>query len=258
MAALAAVALLAPAKANAEKMQMINPAEETRKVEFNVYLPLQHTDELDKLLEAQHNAGSGNYHKWLTPAQFDARYGPSAKDLAVLTQTLKSYSLNVVGTNSHGVHVRGTVGVVQKVLGTPLWNAVTSNGKSKIIAAQSLNLPLALQQIGARVVAFRSHELNSHARRVTAAISPENRVSPYGGYWFNDLKQAYDFPSYQSLNGSGRTIAIMSVSDYLDSDIAAYFAHESTTAAPIAVPNIIRAAQQNLWVNSGSGSRPKV
>jgi subtilase family serine protease len=32
----------------------------------------------------------------------------------------------------------------------------------------------------------------------------------------------------------------MSVSDYLDSDMAAYFGHESTTSAPIAVPKIIR------------------
>src|SRR6185437_2097714 len=75
---------------------------------------------------------------------------------------------------------------------------------------------------------------------VAKAISPANRESPFGGYWFNDLKQAYDFPSVKSLDGTGRTIAIISVSDFLDSDIKAYFAHESTKNAPISAPRIVR------------------
>ena len=239
IAAFAAVAVLTPVKANAE-MQMMDRAAGTQTVEFEVFLRLQNRDKLDKLLKDLNDPHSAKYHQWLTPAEFHFWFSPSAQDLAVLAQTLKSSGLNVVGTNSHAVSVQSNARAVEQAFATTLWNAVMSNGQPKVVAAGPITLPPALQQMGALVVGLHGHELHTYARRVTTAISPDNRVSPYGGYWFDDLKQAYDFPSYQSLDGSGRTIAIMSASDYLDSDIAAYFGHESTTAAPIAVPNIIR------------------
>jgi kumamolisin len=64
---------------------------------------------------------------------------------------------------------------------------------------------------------------------------PDNRYSPFGPYWFDDLKQAYEFPSYKALTGQGRNIAIVMSSDFQDSDIAAYFAREK-----LAPPTILR------------------
>lgn len=214
------------------------PAALTHSVQFDVFLPLQHTDELDQLLQEQKTPGSANYQKWLTPAEFRARFGPSATDLATLTDTLKFYGLTVTSTHSHGVKVQGTVAATQRAFGVALSNAFESNGSNRIIAAQGLTLPAALQRMGAQVVSFAPlPQLQPHARIAKAA--PANRYSAQGPYWFNDLKQAYDFPSYRSLTGAGRVIAIMAVSQYLPSDITAYFAHESTKSAPIAPPTII-------------------
>jgi kumamolisin len=195
MAAVAVAALLMPIKASAQSTQAMNRAAVTQSVEFDVLLPSQHTDELDTLLEEQQNPHSTNYHKWLTPDQFRARFGPSSNDLAVLSQTLSSYGFAVIGTHSHGVRARATVGAVQRAFGVSLWNAATPSGQFRVIAAEPLNLPPALRQMGAHIVHFSKFQLHSQARRVTAAIPPENRVSPYGRYWLDDLKQAYDFPS---------------------------------------------------------------
>lgn len=38
--------------------------------------------ELDELVEAQHDPASPLYHRWLTPAEYGARFGASAPDLA--------------------------------------------------------------------------------------------------------------------------------------------------------------------------------
>lgn len=242
---LAAALLFTPLlpRAHAQfKAAEIQPVTSEQAVEFNVYLPLQHPDELDSLLQQQNTRGSASYHKWLTPAEFRSRFGPSQQDIDSVTGALKYYGFTVVGTNSHGVRVRGTADMAQRAFATSLSNVTTKSG-ARIIAAQGWTLPPELQKLGAQVVHFLPlPEAQPQVRqaKLTAAASPANRVSPYGGYWFDDLKQAYRFPSYLSLDGTGRTIAIMAGSDYLDSDIAAYFAHESTKAAPISPPTIIR------------------
>ncbi|BAE70783.1 conserved hypothetical protein [Xanthomonas oryzae pv. oryzae MAFF 311018] len=77
----------------------------------------------------------------------------------------------------------------------------------------------------------------AHLNSRVVASDPSNR---YGkgttSYWYNDLKQAYGYPSYQTmigapgqqhrLDGSGSTIAVLINSDVLDSDIATMFDHE--------------------------------
>lgn len=237
------------------RLRLSGPANINQRVEFNIYLPLRNTDELDRLLEAQHTRGSGQYHKWLTPAEFRERFGPNPQDVADLTQIVGSYGLKVAGVHSHGVRVQGSVGAIQRAFGTTMSAHVALNGSAKLVASAPLILPPALDRMGARIIHFGSlPELQSHARRVVGPIplerlAPQNRQSPFGAYWFNDLKQAYDFPSVQSLDGRGRIIAIMAVSDILKSDIDAYFAHESTKSAPISTPKIER-------LRIGGGSPP--
>jgi subtilase family serine protease len=201
---------------------------------------------LDRLLDEQHTPGSAQYHKWLTPAEFRSRFGASPQDTADAAEIMKSYGFTVTQTHSHGVRVQGTVNAVQRAFGTTMSPHVTRNGNAKLVASAPLTLPPALERMGARIIHFaQGPELQPQVRRVAGPVplninAPQNRDSPFGGYWFNDLKQAYDFPSVRKLDGTGRTIAIMAVSDFLDSDIAAYFAHESTKNAPISPPRIFR------------------
>ena len=242
-------------KAEAQsQLRLSGPAIASQGVEFNIYLPLRNTDELDRLIAAQHTPGSAQYHKWLTPAEFRRRFGPSPENTAALSEIVKSYGFTVTQTNSHGVRVQGTVNTVQRAFGTALSNSVALNGRTKLVSPVPLTLPPALERMGARVVHFsRLPEFRPQVRRVAGPVplkstspqnlegaAPQNRYSPFGGYWFDDLKQAYDFPSVKSLDGRGRIIAIMAVSDFLDSDINAYFAHESTPSAPISAPAIFR------------------
>src|SRR6185312_13887843 len=58
-----------------ERLQPTTRAASGQIVQFNVYLPLRHTDQLEQLLATQQDPKSPNYHKWLTPAAFRARFG---------------------------------------------------------------------------------------------------------------------------------------------------------------------------------------
>jgi subtilase family serine protease len=67
---------------------------------------------------------------------------------------------------------------------------------------------------------------------------PENRYSPEGGYWFDDLKQAYSYPSYQAYNGKGVTIGILMSGDFNQPDMTTYFAHEKIASPKYSTVNI--------------------
>ena len=55
--------------------------------------------ELRQLIQDQNRPGSSSYHKWLTPAQFGQKFGPSAQDVATLESWLQGQGFNVVKLN---------------------------------------------------------------------------------------------------------------------------------------------------------------
>jgi subtilase family serine protease len=219
----------------AEMLHAKSRASATQTINFEVYLRTRNQTELDQLLTAQHTPGNALYRKWITPQEFKARFGPRPEDVARLTDVLKSYGLSVTGVHSHGLHVQGPVKAAENAFGVALSNTTTAGGHSRIMASGTLTLPAALREVGAQITGFApAIRARVHSRRMPGAV-PDNRLSPDGGYWFDDLKQAYEFPSFKKLSGKGRTVAIVIPSDFKDKDIKAYFKHEK-----LAPPNVIR------------------
>jgi subtilase family serine protease len=225
----------------AQRLTPTTPAAAQQEVEFEVYLPLQNASQLDQLLQEQHTKGTANYHKWITPDQFRDQFGPKQSDVAKATQILGNSGLTVTSVNSHGLHVAGTVSGVESAFGTSLWSATTNKGTQALMATHSLSMPAALSQMGAKVVHF-TPTIRQHTQSRSRGKIPANRYSEVGGYWFDDLKQAYDFPSYKKLTGNGTTIAIVMSSSYLKSDIKAYFKHEGLTPPKITEKTVLGGA----------------
>ena len=220
----ASVASNVPANAN------VSPAETTTPVSFSVYLPLRDRAGLQNLIGDQQNPSSPNYHKWLSPAQFYSRFGPSASTLASATAALQNEGFNITKVQGRAITISGSVGAVDRAFGTQLEAVQMSVGHATIVASAGLVMPKELQSMGAIVPAFSGlARLHTHSKRA-AMVGPASRRGPAGGYWFDDLKQAYDYPSYQALDGTGANVAVLISSDAEDSDIAIVFDHERFTA----------------------------
>lgn len=232
--ALFGAAHAAPMKVEASSTVFAVSASDT--VAFEVYLPLRNAAALDSLLKAQQTPGSVDYHKWLSPAQFGARFGPTAQALAEAATTLKAQGLTVATTHTRSLTVTGTADVVQKAFGISLSRVRLSSGVSRYVAVNTPVLPATLKAQGAVLAAFSGKPLLHSNAHIVANVDPENRSSSRGAYWFTDLKQAYDYPSYQTqiggqtLDGSGVSVAVLISNDALDSDIAKVFDHEKFTA----------------------------
>ena len=145
-----------------------------------------------------------------------------------------------VQTHSRSLHVSGPVALVESTLGTRLQlaHADTNAQGTRVVSASALQLPSELKEAGATVVSFGRNEAHVMSRQATPPLSGTyNRYSQDGGYWFDDLKEAYRYPSYQTmvtvkgktqrLDGTGATIGVLMSSDYLPTDVAAVFDYEN-------------------------------
>lgn len=217
-----------------------------RVIEFDIALNPRDPEGLARFLAAQSTPGTPQYGLWLTPEQYRLTFGTPDQTLAAVTQELNQAGLIVLETHAHGLHVAGAAGDVANAFALKLQQGRARNGAERVVAGTEPVLTPALAAAGARVVAFdgfeRMRAFARPARPTTGGATPENATSPTGGYRATDLKQAYDGPSYQSLTGQGRTIAILMSGDVQNSDIQSYFTH-----AGLAMPSLTRVA-----VNGGA------
>lgn len=204
-----------------------------------VHLPLRNGGELDSLIQQQSSKDSPMYHHWLTPAQFRSAYGPRAADLTSAAATMQSLGFKTTIT-SQGIIADAPRATVERTFGVHLGARVQSSNRvnvSTLAADRAPTLPSALAKMNANVAAFASLVMRPQSMRVSAnPIDPANRYGPGREfYWFDDLKEAYEYPAYGVANGTGKTIAIVGAGDFLDSDVALYFGHEH-----LAPPTVVR------------------
>lgn len=227
------------------RFQQTTRVEANQQTEFEIFLPLTHSPELSNLLRAQQTPGSPQFHKWLTPDQFAQRFGPDVNAIKQIADVVKAYGLQVLRMDAHGLRVRGTASAIEQLFQTSLWNGVGPHGAHQLIAASGhLTMPSAFVQARATVAAFSPvirHQV--HSRNVEIVGSPEsmpqNRSSDHGPYWYTDIKQAYNFPSYQALSGKGVHIGILMASDYNEADMKAYFGHEKLSSPPKVICRLV-------------------
>ncbi len=102
---------------------------------LHLYLLLQRTTAqqaaLDNLIERQQQPTAAEYHKWLTPKEFGARFGASPEDIAKISAWLESHGFQVreVLNNASMIDFAGTAGQVREAFHTELHYFNVRGGK---------------------------------------------------------------------------------------------------------------------------------
>ncbi len=251
-----------------EVAQTIERAAPEAKSTFNIYIPLQNRAALEKLELAQHTPGNAQCHKWLKPAEFNARFAPDKATIAAITRELHAKGLEVIESHTHSIRVSGSVHAVEQAFGTQLSRAKFASGREVLAASSGLEMTPKLTALHAVVPDFAGiNHLRSYARP-NGKVIPQNREGKYGGYWFTDLKQAYDWPSYKAYTGKGVTIGILMSAGYSKADTTAYFTHEKLAtpkitevdingAPPYDSKNPDNSSEVQLDIQQSGGMAPK-
>jgi subtilase family serine protease len=134
------------AQPSLDQASAIGDAGRSQQIDVKLYLADQHAAELAALVAAVSTPGSARYGKYLSAAQFRARYAPSTAAVNSVRRFVTGSGLAVteVAGNRSYVEARGTVAKAQTAFGTSL-KQYRLQGQTIRAAATAPTVPAALQ-----------------------------------------------------------------------------------------------------------------
>jgi uncharacterized repeat protein (TIGR01451 family) len=188
-------------------------------------LPLRNEEELSTLLQQAYDPASTNYHHFLSPEQFSARFGPTEADYQKAISYAKAGGLNVIETSPNRMLLRvgGKASAVQNTFHVALHNyRHPTEGRQFFAPDSEPSVPesVPIQDITGLEHYTRPHP-KYHAKKLPASgPKAATGTGPFGLYMGDDFRRAY--APGTSLNGSGQSIALVQFDGYLASDIITY------------------------------------
>lgn len=198
---------------------------DSESLDLTVSLPLNHTEELERLIGALHDPSSPQFGHYLKPQEFAERFGPTAEQVAAARGYLESQGLSVGSVSPNGklMHVSGAHRFVSSAFATEVHRFADSSGKVFFAPKYELEIPAGVPIEAVHglhnLVHYKSH---AHERPGSAASPLSAGSGPNGGVSPSDLRTAYRFPSSSTYDGSGQKLALFELDGYSAADISAY------------------------------------
>lgn len=177
--------------------------------------PAQQAD-LDNLLAEQQDPSSPEYHHWLTPEQFGARFGLSAADMVKVSAWLTGQGFTITGKarSSTFITFRGTVAQAEKAFGTSI-HRLSFNGEEHISNMTNPTVPAALGGVVSSITGLHDFKAKPRVRTSKVKLNPDYTYTSQGttSHYIapGDFYTIYNMNSLLSggTSGTGITIAVM-------------------------------------------------
>jgi subtilase family serine protease len=177
---------------------------------------------LSAFMERQQTPGNPDYHRWLTPEELGAKYGPGNADISTVTAWLQMHGFQVNSVSPSGMRIdfSGTAGGIIESFRTEI-HYLEVNGRQHIANMQDPEIPEALSSVVAGIASlndFRPHAMRKAVVPMTATGLSRTAVSPNytadSGYQLMvpaDLATIYDFnPVFKAgTAGQGQTVVLL-------------------------------------------------
>jgi hypothetical protein len=198
---------------------------------LSIGLPWRNQPELTNLLAQIYDPTSTNYHRFLTPAQFTDRFGPTVQDYRSLTDFAKTNGLKVgkIHSNRLLLEVDGSASLIERVFHVTL-GLYTNPVEGRVFFAPdrepALELAVPVLSVSGLDNCQVPHALNlKQIKPINPGIPPPTRPQtgsgPNGTYMGNDFRTAY-VPG-TPLTGQGQQVGLVEFSSgFYQSDISSY------------------------------------
>jgi subtilase family serine protease len=238
----------APARARAHRVSSISSSSP---VVFQLVLKLRDASGAAAFAGSVSTPGNANFRHYLTAAQWEARYSPTAAEVSTASNWLRSQGFNVGAVSADRITIAasGTAGQVERAFGTSLANYRVA-GHTVRLASRDLSIPASLAgtiagTLGINQYVARRAAINypppppafviakpcgtSYAAKSTTLKPPFGHGYPSKmpdvvcGYQPQQLRSAYGVRAGDT--GSGYTVAIVDAYDSatIASDATTYF-----------------------------------
>ena len=221
------------------RLQPLGRLPGTNCLNLAIGLPLRNQAELDELLRQLYDPASTNYHKFLTPAESAARFGPTEEDYQAVEDFVRGNGLVVTGTYSNRVvlDIQGRVVDVERAFRVTLRTYRHPTEACNFFAPDTEpSLPANLRVTSIEGLSDYSLPRRATKRVKAAKVRPLsfNGSGPGQEYAGSDFRNAY-VPG-TALTGAGQTVALLEYSDYYKVDITNY---ENIVGAVVGTTNYV-------------------
>ncbi len=173
--------------------------------------PAELEAELEKRIDAMGRKGSPEYHKWLTAAQFGARYGVSQNDILRISQWLESAGFRVDSVSPSGMFLEfsGTAGMVKQAFHAPI-HTVLVGGTAHIANLNDPEIPAALKDVvkGVPLHNFMPHSMMKKHADYTFT---DPTYGLFYGFVPGDMNTIYNLTPVLAggVTGAGQTVVVV-------------------------------------------------
>jgi kumamolisin len=175
---------------------------------------------LDAFIAAVSDRSNPLYGKYLTPAQFAERFGPTAATVGQVTGYLRSQGLKIgnIAKGNLVIDAAGSAAQVAKAFGTHL-SAYRQGSKSYYANDAAPTLPAGIAASVVDVAGLNSYASRHHQTVTPAAVQPRaTNFTPA------KIRSGYNLSSLISsgYKGTGKSVALVEFDDYVQSYITTY------------------------------------
>jgi len=198
-------------------------------MQLAIGLPVTDPSALKVFLDDLYNPSSPQYHQYLTPDQFTARFGPSADAYQKVIQFAQSNHLQITGKHSNRMllEVKATVSEIEKVFHVRLntYQHPTEN-RTFFAPDREPSIPAGVPIL--HISGLDNFQLPKSRLKNSPSTNTVTRVGTgpgNKGYMGKDFRNAY-VPGVTN-TGAGQTVALLEFDGYNATDITQYktYAH---------------------------------
>ena len=220
-------------------LQPLGRLDGSTRLKLSINLPLHNREALTNLLEQLYDPASPLYHHYLTPEEFDARFGPTESDYqAVIAWTTRNgFIVNARHPNRMLLEASASVTDIERALQVSL-RTYAHPAESRAFFAPdtepSISTGIPILYIGGLDNFARPQPKNLRRAPVRASAKATPQIigsGPNGNLAGFDYRAAYA-PGV-SLTGTGQMVGLMEFDGYFAGDIALYESQTGVSNVPL-------------------------
>jgi len=206
-----------------ETYSAIANAELTQPLAMDVRFNLRNAADLSKLIAAQHDPSSPQYHQWLKTGEFDERFGPLPSDVNAVASWLASEGFTVESTDDGHVQFSGNVAQAQRSFAVHIARlgdgsfygntddpTIPAQFAGMIAAIRGLDNIMRIKPAGLQMTPPVSSALSTRAEGATPLFIDSNDIEAFGP---QDMRTFYNETVQTGSDGTGSCIGLIGVSE---------------------------------------------
>jgi subtilase family serine protease len=233
------------------KVTALWPVPSVQQLQLDIVLALRDPEGLEAFLVELYNPQSPNYQRYLAPAEFTARFGPTQQDYDAVVTYAQQHGLTIVGGSRDGmdVQVKGPVSAIESAFHVNLLTYFDENEGRVFYAPDrepSANLPFALWHISGLdnysvpkpLVVKKSDSTTAQGASGAGIVSDATTGSgPSSSFLGSDMRAAYYGGT--ALTGSGQTVGLLEYYGTNLADVTTYYTNvHQTNSVPITLLSV--------------------